>query len=174
MNDKARHYQGIDVNNDEIAQRLEFVQEIRIKTINAIDKKYGENAMWAGDEGLSITMTGLLRDLEKQELTKLKLIKEKESGDENLDIAAQALAILAQIRAVPRNAEPESTSDVPPPVIDHHRLNASPDEIAIQEKGYKEISWNEFQKQMIAKGADPRYTLDENGNIVPTQESTSS
>ena len=78
---------------DFIGNRLEYVQRKRLRLLQDIEKSYTYKDI-AGDEGLSITYTSTLRDLEKQELAKYKTKREEEAGDKDARAALFAAEVI--------------------------------------------------------------------------------
>lgn len=154
---------------DEVGNRLEYVQRKRIRMLQAMEQSV-ENKLdlIASDEGLSITYTTVLRDLEKQELAKHKSRKEEEMGDKNAAAAAFAADFINQYRKASRagGIQPE-VSEVTIPKVSNELDSVQPDALAMSDRQFKEMDYDSFRKGLIESGVDKFHRIDENGKIVP-------
>lgn len=149
--------------SEETLERTEYVQEIRKRIIDELAK----DAINFVDGEQANTLLSALRDYEKQELHKDKLIKDTEENDKDRAIAQDAINIANELRLQRRNKSPEVID--PYAVIPEmdESISAEVDELAASERKFKSSEWSDFRKKMITEGHDPRYTVDEEGNIVP-------
>lgn len=154
------------LNRENTLERTEFVQEARKQIIDELMK---DKINYRDPEAANVLLSAL-RDYEKQELHKDKQAHDAEEADKDRAIAQDAINIANELRMQRRqNKDAQEVIDptVTVPDIGEGDIDEEPDVRAASIKKFESTDWHEFRKKMIAEGHDPRYTVDENGDIVP-------
>lgn len=161
--------EGLDLDVSGVPSRLEMIQAKRFAMLEKIEQVDGfEQDVEIGN----MYLTGL-RDLEKQELYKHKSAQDKSEGDANRDIARKALEISNELRRQRRDGNPthEYDNNASVPKADESKLSGRGDDRAAGSSFEQIGEWSDFQKEMIAKGLDPRYKIDpDTGDVVPIED----
>lgn len=160
------------LNKEHTLERTEFVQEVRKKVIDELSKE----AMSYRDPETANVLLAALRDYEKQELHKDKQAHDSEEADKDRAIAQDAISIANELRQQRRNrrlnneAEHDFDPTVGIPDVEEANISEEADVAAASERKFSGTDWNTFRKKMIAEGHDPRYMLDDDGNVVPRKQ----
>lgn len=159
----------LDLPIDKTVSRLEKVQDIREQVIDHLMNKGIDSVVQ--DEGMSIMLKDMLKDMEKQELHKHKTAQDKIEGDENREIARRAIEISNELRRQRRNQmeehHHEDDSSITIPQLDKNRVAGDANQTVVANRMNNNMDWYAFQREMVGKGLDPRRKLDpDTGEII--------
>lgn len=158
----------------ELRHTHDYVNDVRRKVVEAYLPKEGEQFDVTDPESTN-TLLATLRDIEKsnQFLVKMNFDKRKEANRAKVDedtanmIGGVASVLQAAMRARQERAKALAQRSAPPKPDEKVLSQVEGNELAASNIEHEELDVNEFKKGIIAKGLDPRFTLDESGNIIP-------
>lgn len=152
-----------------------YTQNIRRQIIEAYLPKAPGEKLVLDDPEVTNSVLKALADMDKAEQFKAKLNLEKrkhadakkseEEANQMMGGVAEVIkAAMSQRQERARQAAQRTT----PPTPDPHQLSkVEINQIAVDNVEHEELDVTAFTKGIIAEGLDPRFVLDEEGNIVP-------
>lgn len=152
----------------------DYVQNVRRQVVEAYLPKAGEKFDITDPESTN-SLLATLRDMEKSTQFKVNMNfnKRKERArneteqDANTIIGGAVSVLQAAMRARQERAKTQAQRTQPPTPDAKELDKVEVNQLAVENPNYEETDVTEFTKTIIGKGLDPRYKLDDEGNVVP-------
>lgn len=174
--DELADYEVSQYLNDEkeFHYTQDFVQNVRRQVVEAyLPKEPGEKLDISDPESTN-SLLATLRDMEKSTQFKVNMNfnkrKERARNETEQDannIMGGAVSVLqAAMRARQERAKAQAQRTAPPSPDAQQMSKVDVNQLAVENPVYEDTDVTEFTKTIIGKGLDPRYTLDEDGNVI--------